>query len=169
MLSLESLLPLRSAILTLRFGGASSSAFFHQPALGAFLRHLAGGAENFDRLVRFDAPESGRIAYAPGQHYRFQLIGLGGGENLLRDLLNKLARLPEASPKNDPRLPFRDNWRVVAVHDAFTARPVHAFEELSVYDEAAMAREAEFWRGRDIWYGASSRLRVCSRTRPNAA
>jgi hypothetical protein len=151
MLSLEPLLPLRSVVATLRFDRSSAPAFFHQPALGAFLRHLAGGSEGFERLLRFDAPESGRIAYAPGQYYRFHLIGLNGSETLLRGLLSKLARLPAASPKNDPRLPFRDNWTLVALHDAFSARPIQAFEELSVYDEASLARETEFWRARETW------------------
>jgi len=148
-LSLAPLLPLRAVVITLRFLDASSPAFFHQPALGAFLRYLAGSPAGFERHIRFDAPESGRVAYPAGAHYRFSLVCLAGGEPILRRLLDNLARLPGSSPKTDRPLPFRDNCAMVAVHDAFTAGPVSSFGELSLYGLDTLAQEAALWQGRE--------------------
>jgi group II intron reverse transcriptase/maturase/CRISPR-associated endonuclease Cas1 len=149
MLPLTGLLPLRSVAVTLRFLDSSSPAFFHQPALGAFLRHLAGSPEGFERLLRFDAPESGRIAYRPGQFYRFHLVGLGGGEAVLETLLGNLARLPGGSPRSGHGLPFRDNLALAAVHDGLTGQPAADFQALSIYDAATLEEEAELWGGFD--------------------
>lgn len=146
-LPLHSLLPLRSAVVTLRWLEDSAPAFFHQPALAAFLRHLAGSPEGYERHIRFDAPESGRIGYRAGEHYRFSLVCLAGGEPILQTLLDNLARLPHSSPRTERPLPFRDNCVLAALHDAFSARPVSSFDELSVYDFATLSQEAELWRG----------------------
>lgn len=151
MLPLDSLLPLRSLNVTLCFTGASSPQFFHQPALGAFLRHLAGSPPDFDRLIRFDAPECGRIAYQPGHRYRFNLIALAGGEALLDTLLSGLARLPHSSPQTDARLPFRDNLALAALHDAFTDRPVQQLADLSVFGADELARQAAVWQDQPRW------------------
>lgn len=145
-LDLPSLLPLRSAVVTLRWLEDSAPAFFHQPALGAFLRYLAGSPEGFERCIRFDAPESGRIAYRAGEFYRFALLCLAGGEPVLQTLLRNLARLPASSPKTDRPLPFRDNCALVALHDAFSAQPVAGFEAFSAYDFDTLRQEAELWR-----------------------
>jgi CRISPR-associated endonuclease Cas1/group II intron reverse transcriptase/maturase len=146
-LPLARLLPLRSAIATLRFLEDSSPAFFHQPALGAFLRYLAGSPPGFEHAIRFDAPESGRIRYQAGDYYRFSLLCLSGGEPILRALLRNLAGLPGSSPKTERPLPFRDNCALVALHDAFSGQPVACFEELSAYDGDSLWQEAELWRG----------------------
>ena len=147
MLPLTELFPLRSVAVTLRFLQASRPGDFHQPALGAFLRFLAGSPEGFKRLIRFDAPESGRIAYQPGQCYRFTLICLAGGEPMFKTLLGNLAKLPGSSPQQDRPLPFRDNCALAALHDSFTAEAVQGFEDLSAYDFANLQQEAELWRG----------------------
>lgn len=146
-LALHHLLPLRSVVVTLRLLEDSAPAFFHQPALGAFLRFLAGSPEGFERCIRFDAPESGRIGYRAGDYYRFTLVCLAGGEPMLQTLLRNLARLPGSSPKTDRRLPFRDNCALAALHDAFSVQPVAGFEELSAYDFDTLRQEAELWRG----------------------
>ena len=147
MLPLTELFPLRSVAVTLRFLQASHPAFLHQPALGAFLRYLAGSPEGFERLIRFDARESGRIAYPPGQCYRFTLICLAGGEPIFNTLLDNLARLPGSSPRQDRPLPFRDNCALAALHDSFTAEAVTGFDELCAYDFASLQQEAERWCG----------------------
>lgn len=146
-LPLASLLPLRSAVVTLRFLENTNPAFFHQPALAAFLRFLAGSPEGFERFIRFDAPESGRVAYRAGDYYRFTLVGLAGGEAMLRALLANLVRLPASSPKTDRRLPFRDNCALAALHDAFSAQPVAGFAELCAYGFDALRQEATLWAG----------------------
>jgi CRISPR-associated endonuclease Cas1/group II intron reverse transcriptase/maturase len=146
-LPLASLLPLRSVVVTLRLLEDSAPAFFHQPALAAFLRYLADSPEGFERCIRLDAPESGRVSYRAGEHYRFTLICLAGGEAMLRTLLRHLAGLPGSSPKTGRRLPFRDNCKLAALHDAFSAEPVAGFDELSAYAFDTLRQEAELWRG----------------------
>ena len=157
MLSIINLFPLRSVVVTLRFLQTSNPSFFHQPALGAFLRYLAGGPEGFERLIRFDAPESGRIAYQPGQFYRFTLVCLAGGEKIFNTLLGNLARLPGSSPQKDRPLPFRNNCALAALHDSFTAEAVTRFDELCAYEFASLQQEAELWRGYDklTWHTQS--------------
>ena len=141
------LLPLRSVVVTLRLLEETAPVFFHQPALGAFLRYLAGSPEGFERCIRFDAPESGRIRYRAGDYCRYTLICLSGGETIMQTLLRNLARLPGSSPKTDRRLPFRDNCVLAALHDAFSAQPVTGFDELSAYDFDTLRQEADLWRG----------------------
>ncbi len=157
MLSIINLFPLRSVVVTLRFLQTSNPSFFHQPALGAFLRFLAGSPEGFERLIRFDAPESGRIAYQPGQFYRFTLVCLAGGEKIFNTLLGNLARLPGSSPQKDRPLPFRNNCALAALHDSFTAEAVTRFDELCAYEFASLQQEAELWRGYDklTWHTLS--------------
>ena len=149
MLPLAELLPLRSVVVTLRFLEPSAPPFFHQPALGAFLRHLAGSPPGFEHLIRFDAPESGRIDYRPGQFYRCNVIGLAGSEAMLTAMMANLALLPGSSPRTSRKLPFRDNLVLAALQDAFTGETVTEFGALSVYDAARLAEETELWRDRD--------------------
>ena len=92
-LPLSHLLPLRSVVVTLRLLESIAPAFYHQPALGAFLRYMAGSPEGLERCIRFDAPESGRTRYRRGDDYRFTVISLSGGEHILQTLLQNLARL----------------------------------------------------------------------------
>ncbi len=146
-LPLANLLPLRSVVVTLRLLEDTAPAFFHQPALGAFLRFMAGSPEGFERCIRFDAPESGRITYKAGDYYRFTVVSLAGGEPMLETLLHNLARLPGSSPNTDRRMPFRDNCALAALHDAFSAQVVTGFGELSAYDFDTLRQEAELWRG----------------------
>ncbi|PIE42721.1 MAG: hypothetical protein CSA50_08955, partial [Gammaproteobacteria bacterium] len=65
-LPIESLLPLRVLTITLEFTAAASPRFFHQPALTAFLRFLVGSPDDYDRLIRIDAPESGLVKFRRG-------------------------------------------------------------------------------------------------------
>ncbi len=146
-LPLHHLLPLRSVVVTLRLLEDIAPAFFHQPALGAFLRYMAGSPEGFERCIRFDAPESGRIGYRTGDYYRFAVVCLSGGEAILQTVLHQLARLPGSSPHTDRRMPFRNNCVLAALHDAFSAQPVTGFEELSAYAFDTLRQEADLWRG----------------------
>lgn len=146
MLPLNLLLPLRSLAVTLRFTGDSRPEFFHQPAMGAFLRCLAGSPPEFERYIRFDTPESGRVRYQPGDGYRFQLIALAGGEAILETLLAGLAGLPGSSPHSAAPMPFRDNLELAALHDGFSGAAVHSLAELTLYGAAELEAEAGYWR-----------------------
>lgn len=147
-MSTHSLLPLRGLVITLRCTATARLAFFHQPALTAFLRFLAGSPEAYDQLIRIDAPESGRISYRAGEHYRFLLLGLAGSDALLDALLSGLAGLPQSAPKQGDGLPFADNWRLAAVQDMFTGNPVTCLEEACCYDTEALQAEVALWQGK---------------------
>ena len=147
-MSLHTLLPLRGLVITLRCTATARLAFFHQPALTAFLRFLAGSPDQYDQLIRVDAPESGRINYREGEHYRFLLLGLAGSEALLDALLAGLAGLPQSAPKQGEGLPFADNWRLEAVQDMFTGNPVSSLAEACCYDVDALQAEVALWEGK---------------------
>ncbi len=132
-------------VITLESLNESKPAFFHQPALMAFLRFLAKSPDNFDHYIRLDAPESGRIRYLPGDYYRFTIIGLEGSDPLLDIILSALAQLPHAAPKTDTNIPFRDNWRLHSVQDAFTETPVERLSHTSQYSAQQLQEEIELW------------------------
>ena len=147
-MSLHTLLPLRGLVITLRCTATARLAFFHQPALTAFLRFLAGSPDQYDQLIRIDTPESGRVSYHTGEHYRFLLLGLAGSEALLDALLAGLAGLPRSAPKQGEGLPFADNWRLEAVQDMFTGNPVTCLAEACCYDADALQAEVALWEGK---------------------
>jgi len=159
-LPLHDLLPLRAVVVTLVFTEAAAPRFFHQPAVTAFLRTLLGGTEDYDIRLTVDCPETGRIAYRAGDHYRFTLLSLAGGEALLDRALAALLHLPQSFPLRDPGLPFRDNLAFVEARDLFGGEPVRLARDLSIYDEAALAREAGLWAA-----GAKPRLRFLAPAR----
>lgn len=147
-MSLHTLLPLRGLVITLRCTATARLGFFHQPALTAFLRFLAGSPPDYELLIRVDAPESGRVRYQVGDHYRFVLLGLAGSDALLDTLLGGLAGLPRTAPKQGEGLPFADNWRLEMVQDMFTGNPVRCLEDACCYDSAALQAEVALWEGK---------------------
>ena len=149
---LQPLLPLRGMVVTLELIAPARLMFFHQAALHAFVRHLAGSPEGFDRLITLDAPESGRTRYRRGDRYRFTLIGLPGSEPLLARLIGALKALPESAPVRDPQVPLRNNLRLTALHDLFGDhnRPIAALADLCLYDSARLAAELALWRDADF-------------------
>ena len=146
-LPLESLLPLRSLVVTLQFVQSATPQFFHQAALTAFLRFLAASPDDYDQLIRVDAPESGRIDYQPGDHYRFQIIALAGSDKLLDILIQQLQKLPAASPKTAAELPFRNNCKLHSLQDGFSEESIHSVDELSQYDMPQLQQEIALWDG----------------------
>lgn len=145
-LFLEDLLPLRSLVITLEFLAPARFSFFHQPALTAFLRRLLAECDNFDQLFVTDAPETGRLSYRTGDHYRFQLIALDGADEQLLHLLNRLAALPAQAPVTDQDVALRDNLRLLAVQDSFSGAPVHSLEDSCLYGPQQLTEEALLWQ-----------------------
>ena len=142
---LHTLLPLRGLVITLQCTESTRMAFFHQPALAAFLRFLAGSPENFDTLIRIDAPESGRTRFKRDDYYRFSIVGLAGSDHLFDKLLTALAGLPKRAPKQSGQLPFRNNWRLRSVQDMFNGETVNQLSETTHYDQAQLEAEAALW------------------------
>ncbi|MCK5726932.1 MAG: CRISPR-associated endonuclease Cas1 [Thiotrichaceae bacterium] len=145
-LPLESLLPIRSIIVTLQFTRTVKPRLFHQPALSAFLRFLAGSPEHFDQFIRIDTPESGHIAYQAGDYYRFMLLGFGGDTQILEHLFIKLQQLPRSTPKQGKALPFSSHWKFVQMQDALSEQSIHQFAEISHYGLTDLNNEVAIWR-----------------------
>lgn len=145
-LSIESVLPLFGLTVTLRFNQKTRLNFFHSTSLAPFVRHLAGSPENFDSLIKIDAPESGRHEYRLGDLYRFSLYGLNGSQDLLIKLIGALQQLPFSAIRDDPNMPFRRNLELEALHDAFSGKPIKQFQQLSPYQLADLKKECEFWQ-----------------------
>jgi hypothetical protein len=143
-LPLANLLPLRAAVITLRFTAPSSLHFFHPPALIAFLRTLLGSPVDYDTQLTLDAPESGRTVYRAGDDYRFTLFCLASGEALMQTALERLMALPGSTP-SDPSMPFRDNLVFRAAHDLFLGHAVKSVEGLSSYTLESLEQEAALW------------------------
>lgn len=144
--ALASLLPLRGVVVILVCLEPTTLPFFHQPALTAFLRFLAQSPAHYDQLIRLDAPESGRVRYRVGDYYRFSLYGLAGSDELLATLLQQLLGLPQSAPKTDTILPFRNNWQVQALQDAFSGEAVQQLADLSCYELSHLEAEAQLWQ-----------------------
>jgi len=143
-LPLANLLPLRAAVITLRFTELASLHFFHPPALTAFLRTLLGSPVDYDTQLTLDAPESGRTVYRAGDDYRFTLFCLASGEALMQTAFEQLMALPGSTP-SDPSMPFRDNLVFRAAHDLFLGHAVKSVEGLSSYTLESLEQEAALW------------------------
>ncbi len=143
---LQPLLPLRAVEVTLEFTAKASFTYFHQAAVHAFTRQLAGSPDNYDALILTDAPETGRVRYGKGDHYRYSLYVLAGGETLLRDLIERMKSLPDSCDMTDKAAPLRNNVRLHNLKDLFTETPIRDFDQLSCYDQQQLDAESEIWR-----------------------
>lgn len=112
---------------------------------------MAGSPDDFDRLIKIDAPESGRNQYLIGDLYRFGLYGLNGSQNLLATLIDSLKALPFSAVRDDPAMPFRRNLELEALHDAFSNRPVGHVRQLTPYTQEDLDRECRFWQNAPIF------------------
>ena len=140
---LNTLLPLRAMVVTLKFTRAASLPFFHQAALTAFLRHLLDSPPEYDLKLCIDAPESGRIDYQLGANYRFTVFCLPTAQVLLATLAQRLAQLPSSAKKTGPKLHFCDNLQLVALHDLWQGHAVGEWSELTPWTPTA---ESQLWR-----------------------
>jgi group II intron reverse transcriptase/maturase/CRISPR-associated endonuclease Cas1 len=145
-LPIAALLPLRGLVVTLELTDSAQFSVFHQAAVHAFVRHLAGAPPDFAQLLTIDAPESGRTRYRAGNRYRFAVLGLAGAEILLARLIGALADLPDSAPVRDARVPLRDNLRLIEFADLFTDAPVESVADLDLFDHARLAAEVALWR-----------------------
>jgi len=139
------LLPIRALAVTLELTAEARFSFFHQAAVHAFIRHLAGSPEPFHTLIASDAPESGRTDYRAGDGYRFAVYGLPGSEVALARLLTGLRGLPGSAPRTAPQVPLRDNLRLIALHDLFSGEPVAAVADLTRHDLERLVAETALW------------------------
>lgn len=140
------LLPLRALAVSLEVTDAARFGFFHQAAVHALIRYLAGSPPEFHTLLTIDAPESGRTDYRAGDGYRFAVYALPGAEGLLARVLTGLRGLPGSAPRTEARVPLRDNLRLTALDDLFSGEPVAAVADLDLYDLERLDAETELWR-----------------------
>ena len=160
MLPLKHLLPIRSVTITLQFTASSNPKLFHHLALTAWLRHLIGDVP-YERYITLDAPESGHVVYQEGDFYRFTLLALNGGEDLLQHILNCLHRLPNNVKIRDKKMPFRDNLIFYQAQDLFTQEPIQSVAELSPYSFDTLQQETDIWVEHDqCWVSWLSPVRL---------
>jgi len=146
----HALLPLRGLSVTLEFTAPAAPQALHQPALTAWLRHLAGELPDYENTLTLDALENGRVRYQRGDLYRFTLFSAAGGEGLLQALLERLQELPRGVKVTDAQAPFRDNLIFWAAHDLFTGAVVADVNELTCYGEDSLEAEASIWAGLNV-------------------
>ena len=163
------LLPLRAVVVTLAFTQAAAPRIFHQPAVTAFVRTLLGGPADYDIRLTVDCPETGRIGYRAGDRYRFTLLALAGGEELLDRALAALVRLPQSFPLRDPGFrsgtTSRSSRRAISsVAGRSGRRGISA--SMTRRPSPARRGSGQGQRGRGC---ASSRRRGCSSTRTSGA
>lgn len=149
-LPIHTLLPVRALVVTLQFTEPAEFSLFHQAAVYAFIRHLLKSSQckspsTFDRLLTLDAPESGRSQYRAGECYRFTVFALGGGETLLCYLISRLRLLPDGAPVRDPKVPLRNNLRLVSLHDLFSDQPIQDIQDFTRYDGKWLEAETDHW------------------------
>ncbi len=140
------LLPIRAATIEFSFTAPTRLRFFHQPLVSALVRGLMAGALADEPRLWINAPESGRVPFARGDRYHFQVFCAKGAEVLLDRLLDRLRRLPAGLPASAEGLPLGTNLRFRSAVDFFTGEHFGGVEDLFAYDEAALAREVGFYR-----------------------
>ncbi|MCG8381870.1 MAG: CRISPR-associated endonuclease Cas1 [Gammaproteobacteria bacterium] len=139
------LLPLRVLVVTLRFTDKARFAFFHQPALTAFVRHLLDSPDDYDTLLSTDTAENGRLEYREGDKLCFSVTALAGGEPLLQRLIRKLEQLPASAPKISGPVPLTNNVALESLTDLFSGRTVNEVTDLQSYSEQSLAGETSIW------------------------
>ncbi len=140
------ILPIRNLIITLQFTQKSSPRFFHQIELSSLLKHWLPDNRTFEQHFRVDCPETGQSHYLKGDYYRFTLYALGDCENHLQTLLDKLHKLPSSAPVSDEKAAFRNNIKLISLHDGFNENTVSAAHQLSGYDSNSLQQEVDLWR-----------------------
>jgi len=145
MLPLKYFLPIRAVTITLQFTASSNPKLFHNLALTAWLRHLIGEVQNYERYITLDAPENGHVSYKEGDFYRFTLFTLNGGEDLLQHILNCLFQLPNNVKIRDEKMPFRDNLVFHQAQDLFTQEPIKTVDQLNPYSLETLQQETNIW------------------------
>ncbi len=147
---IQVLLPLRSAVMTLRWLAPSQPGFLHHVPLHAWLRNLAGSPENFSDYLIVEPLENGHISYQTGDHYRLRITALNGGEMLLDTLLQRLRKLP-GSARGKKQRHFADNLELVSMEDSFEHHRVRGAGELSTFDENDLWLETALWAQRPFF------------------
>jgi len=159
-MSLSSLFPLHGIVITLRFSSSARLPFFHQPIVTAWLRHLLDSPGAYEQYITIDTPESGCTDYRRGDYYRFSVLVLPGGVDMLQALLDKLKALPDSVSKRDKSLPLRNNLLLENLTDLFSGKPIRDTAGLRGYDEVALNNEANLWQ-----YAPACRIRWLSPVR----
>lgn len=145
-LPIKALLPVYGIVVTLRFVDKAQMAFFHQPALTAFIRHLAGSPDLFEQFIRIDACESGRMSYKIGDLYRFTIIGLNGCLPILNLVLDALNTLPDSALQTKDKLAFGLHCRLESVLDLFSDTQVRQADQLVPFGVDNLLAEAKLWQ-----------------------
>lgn len=145
---LPTLLPLRGLDVTLRLRRDTRLQAIHQSELTGFVRTLLGEVDGYDTLLTLDTPENDRTFYRQGEHYRFTLLAVTGGEVLLALALERLKHSPHQLPSLGSSLPADSGSNIVLeeCRDHFTGAVSSPNDKLSEYGMAELNAEVAYWR-----------------------
>ena len=149
---MQHFLPIRAVTIRLQFIQASYAPFFHQVQLRPFLKELLQdkAALDAEQGIWVEAIESGRIVYAKGEEYRFNLFCLARAYPLLVSLLDQLRRLPQSYPgRRKQNGLFHRNLQFIGLIDYFSQQAITHQDQLFTYDQQALQRELDFWQAQD--------------------
>ncbi len=142
---LLSLLPLRVAVITLRFDQPADLPFFHHFPLNAFIRHLLRSPEQFGHCLITEPLENGHTRYRAGDAYRWRLTALNGAEDLLEGLFTALENLPASAAHIDPDVALGQNLRLAECRDGPTGKPVCRWQQLTAVGPPSIWDQAGVW------------------------
>jgi len=143
---IDSLLPLRSILVTLQWLTSSRLNFLHNVPLNAWVRNLVGSPADFSSNIVVEPLENGHTHYSPNAQYRFRITCLKGGELILEQILIGLQQLPGSVPdRAKGKKPFSTNLELISVQDSFTRQSITKVDELSLFDQQALWKETAIW------------------------
>ena len=142
------LLPIKHLIILLQYTEDASAPFFHQLPLTAFLRNLSDHHPDYEKLISIDAVESCHTLYKEKQYYRFSLFAYPGSESLVAQLIDDLQQLPLSvtAQYRKEHYPFRNNLKLIMLHDGFTSKTINNVAELTAYNETMLQAEINQWQ-----------------------
>jgi len=149
---LKSILPIRAVTIRCRLLDSIGAPFFHQAQLKPFLAKLLLNKESLikENGIWVDAVDSGRTVLNKGEEYRFTIFCTVVAYPLLVELLDRIRRLPHSYPSEDRNGElFGGNLEFIGLIDYFSCKSIKQHSDLTLYDEAALQEELEYWQNQE--------------------
>ncbi|ELR63893.1 CRISPR-associated protein Cas1 [Photobacterium marinum] len=141
-----SLYPLQIYAVSLQFTADTVLPFFHQPIVSGFLRTLLAIPDEVQNRLRIHTPESGRVFYSAGEHYRFYLFTLNLNDDYLGFLFEQLQQLPHSAEKAGCRGKLSTNFNLLSITDGLSGRELYYPQAACTIDHQSVLSEAEQWK-----------------------
>ncbi|WP_457671099.1 CRISPR-associated endonuclease Cas1 [Thiolapillus sp.] len=142
--------PFYTVAITLEFTEHANLPFFHRGQLTGYIRTILAQRDiPYAGNLRLETCEDGRVRFRAGDRYRFGLVVSTEGLPLLERLLSRLQNISgfSGAPRARAKHPFRDNLRLVDVHDRLAPETPFNLAALRPYDEELLTHETRLWQG----------------------